>query len=269
MSPDLADPHPEGGYWTTVGQALESIVSVEQLTEDVAVGASWESMLTWLRMNGQKVMADEMQQLLEDTVVEAAGLSRDMDAVAYLTDGGPVDDPFYRLYRQQDDLVTYQAAVQETQAAVAADGLRLAAMLETVAGTATREQTPSERERSKGHEKARKVGEGMRWQVAMRKAEEIVKRNGGKMLPISKLQKLVGCKSRGPIRKAIENSLYLKARKAEQEHASKAREVPLTDVHLDETEQSREPEPLNRLIEEERRKNDREERQHRRAARRR
>jgi hypothetical protein len=92
---------------------------------------------------------------------------------------------------------------------------------------------------------------GMPWQDAKDKAERHVKRNGYPGLKA--LAKIVEC-SPATMSKAIERSPHLKARKAEYEaeRTGKPRETPMTDVVLDNTQQTTEADPLGRLVAEQR-----------------
>jgi predicted secreted protein len=102
-------------------------------------------------------------------------------------------------------------------------------------------------------------GNGMAWQKAVKLAEDHVKAHDGAFPSIKRLAKIVGC-SRPTIDKAINNSPYLKARKAEK--AKTLRSVPLTDTSIEQaSEQAWRDDKLAKLIEEQKADQDRDDRQ--------
>jgi hypothetical protein len=91
-------------------------------------------------------------------------------------------------------------------------------------------------------------GNGMLWKQAQAKAEGHVKAHNGAFPSVKRIAEAVGC-SRPTMDKAIANSSYLKARKAEAEAArTPRREVSMPDAMADATAQQREREPLDELI---------------------
>ena len=86
----------------------------------------------------------------------------------------------------------------------------------------------------------------MSWEDAKKKAEQYVKRNG--YPGFKPLVRAIGC-GVGTLKKAIERSTYLTARKAEHEAKRKGKphETPLTGVVLDNAVQSTESDPSDVL----------------------
>lgn len=101
---------------------------------------------------------------------------------------------------------------------------------------------------------------GMPWQEAKRKAVQYVKAEGYPGL--NKLAKKIGC-AKGTIKKAIKQSPYLKARKAEYEaEKGHIREVPMSDAVLDHTPQETEASAIERLVKESRADEERQKRKY-------
>ena len=123
-----------------------------------------------------------------------------------------------------------------------------------VADTLTEDVTKSEQPASKG----------MSWKKAKDAAERHVKRNNNAFPGVNALARIVGCVP-STMLKAIKNSVYLAARKAEHE-VKKPKEVALTGDVLEITPQQRETDPcdveLARLTKEQADDLAREERQH-------
>ena len=82
--------------------------------------------------------------------------------------------------------------------------------------------------------RASPVGSGMSAEDARAEAERLVKADGGEWPGVNKLMERVGC-AKGTIRKAVADSTYLKARKAEHDRAKrpKGRTVPLSHPAAD------------------------------------
>jgi|GEM_PF-2643126 len=87
---------------------------------------------------------------------------------------------------------------------------------------------------------------GMGWLDAKKRAEEHVKAHGGVFPSVNRLAGIVGC-SRRTIDKAVENSVYLKARHAESKKKASGRTVPLSDAVIEEVSESRDDQ-LARLV---------------------
>jgi len=97
--------------------------------------------------------------------------------------------------------------------------------------------------------------------VAMERAERHVKAHGGAMPSVKRLAELVGT-SRPTMDRAMTESTYLRARKAEDRTPRRAREVPLSDELIENTAQTTEPtESLEHLIEAQRADQRRDQRQ--------
>jgi len=90
------------------------------------------------------------------------------------------------------------------------------------------------------------VGSGMAWQEALPLIESHVKAHDGVFPSIKKMAEIIGC-SREPVRKAIAESPYLKARHAETEARRRGAKAPrfaqLPDGSIDRAEQQTEPQP--------------------------
>ncbi len=81
-----------------------------------------------------------------------------------------------------------------------------------------------------------KINAGMTWQDARKRAEKHVKDHDGAFPRVMQLAKIIGC-SRRTIDKAVKNSAYLKARKAEAQSKQSGRTVPLSDNAIEEASQ--------------------------------
>jgi hypothetical protein len=125
-----ADSHTAGGYWTALGEDLEEMLGPAQLAAGTFED-DWTPLLTQLQMTGLSELADTLDRLAKEVIPEAWTLARDMDAVAYLRNGGP-RDTFYDLYAK-DELVTHEACVLQGRRDVSRKVMRLVGMLRTLA----------------------------------------------------------------------------------------------------------------------------------------
>jgi len=108
---------------------------------------------------------------------------------------------------------------------------------------------------------------GMSWQDALKRAEEHVKAHDGALPSVKRLAEIVGC-SRPTMDKAISNSTYLKARKAEK--SQPARTQPLNDISIEQaSEQAWRDAELAKLVEEQKADQARDDRQEKAAKKRR
>ncbi len=100
---------------------------------------------------------------------------------------------------------------------------------------------------------------GMSWQDAKKRAEEHVKAHDGSFPSVKRLAEIVGC-SRPTMDKAISNSTYLKARKAEAQNSRPGRHVPLSDAVIEEASERKHNE-LKKLVDQQNAEKLRDERQ--------
>ena len=107
---------------------------------------------------------------------------------------------------------------------------------------------------SEGDGRQPPIGQGgVSWQDAQKKIEEHVKAHGNVMPSDKYLAETVVRCSRATVKKAIDNSTTLRARRAERDAETRSfREVPMTDAGLDDAAQTREgnPSDLAALIDE-------------------
>jgi len=105
-----------------------------------------------------------------------------------------------------------------------------------------------------------KIGTGgVAWRDAMELAEKHVKAHNGAFSSIARIAKAVEC-SRPTIEKAICNSVYLKARRAEKQRKQPARTVALSEAAIEEVSEKRH-DALTELVAEQQAEQAREERQ--------
>lgn len=133
-----ADRNPAGGYWSVLGDDLRDMLGPAELASGVFED-DWTPLLTHLRMNGQAELAKTLDRLAEAVIPQAQELARDLDAVAYLRNGGP-RDALYEHYARED-LATHEACVAQGRQDVGRDVMRIVAMLRTLAENETNSAT--------------------------------------------------------------------------------------------------------------------------------
>ena len=124
-----ADRNPAGGYWSVLGDDLRDILGPAELASGVFED-DWTPLLTHLRMSGQAELAKTLDRLAADVIPQAQELARDLDAVAYLRNGGP-RDALYEHYARED-LITHETCVVQGRQGVARDVMRIVATLRTL-----------------------------------------------------------------------------------------------------------------------------------------
>ncbi len=133
-----ADRNPAGGYWSVLGDDLRDMLGPAELASGVFED-DWTPLLTHLRMNRQAELANTLDRLAEAVIPQAQELARDLDAVAYLRNGGP-RDALYEHYARED-LATHEACVAQGRQDVGRDVMRIVAMLRTLAENETNSAT--------------------------------------------------------------------------------------------------------------------------------
>lgn len=133
-----ADRNPSGGYWSVLGDDLRDMLGPAELASGVFED-DWTPLLTHLRMNGQAELAKTLDRLADAVIPQAQELARDLDAVAYLRNGGP-RDALYGHYARED-LATHEVCVAQGRQDVGRDVMRIVAMLRTLAENETNSAT--------------------------------------------------------------------------------------------------------------------------------
>lgn len=128
-----ADTSPCGGYWTVFDRDVEEVFRPAMLATAIFQDL-WNPLMTGLRLRGLDGLANQLERLASELIPQARRLSRTMDAVAYLTHGGP-EDILYEQYAKED-LVTHQLALEMERRDVIQEAIAISRILRTLSSMA-------------------------------------------------------------------------------------------------------------------------------------